>query len=78
MEEQGLAMMGDRSGQQPQLDSQQILQEIVRMLRSGTSPEELLGMGIPQDVIAQAMQLLQQGQKQQVESDGGLATMLAQ
>lgn len=71
MEEQGLAEQAV-VGAQPSME--EVLQEVIRMLEQGTTPEQLLEMGVPQELLEQALMMLQQGQKQVVASDGGLAT----
>ena len=70
MNEQGLAEQA--VGAQPSME--EVLQEVIRMLEQGTTPEQLLEMGVPQELLQQALMVMQQGQKQVVASDGGLAT----
>lgn len=71
MNEQGLAEQA-MVGAQPSME--EVLQEVIRMLEQGSTPEQLLEMGVPQELLQQALMLMQQGQKQMVVSDGGLAT----
>lgn len=71
MEEQGLA---EQAVGRTQPSMEEVLQEVIRMLEQGTTPEQLLEMGVPQELLEQALMMLQQGQKQAVASDGGLAT----
>lgn len=71
MNEQGLAEQA-MVGAQPSME--EVLQEVIRMLEQGTTPEQLLEMGVPQELLDQALMMLQQSKKQVVASDGGLAT----
>lgn len=71
MNEQGLAEQA-MVGAQPSME--EVLQEVIRMLEQGSTPEQLLEMGVPQELLQQALMLMQQEQKQMVVSDGGLAT----
>ena len=73
MEEMGLAQQSVNAGPQGP-DMAQVMQEVVRLLQQGVEPQELLDMGVPQEVIQQALMMLEQSGKQQVPSDGGLAT----
>lgn len=41
-------------------DEQQLIQQIVELLMSGVSPEELLAEGVPQELLEQAMQIAMQ------------------
>lgn len=67
MEEQGLAAMG---GVQPQLT----LKQVVEALMAGTSPDELMAMGVPEALIQQAMMQITQ-QTQPAPQEAGLAAM---
>lgn len=56
------------------------MDEVLQMLLEGTSPEELVAMGVPEEVVEAAMMEIQkqtaavpQGQQQ-----GGLGSMMAQ
>ena len=71
MGEQGLAEQAMVSSQ-PSME--EVLEEVIRMLEQGTTPEQLLEMGVPQELLDQALMMMQQKQKQVVASDGGLAT----
>ena len=70
MNEQGLA-------QAMSAPSQVSVQQIVQMLMQGAEPEELVQMGIPEEMVTQAIQaLMQQMQAQQpAQQEGGLAAM---
>ena len=74
---QGLAGMsaGQSQGQMPQGPDQQILtvEEVIGMLLQGAEPEELVQMGIPEELIMQAMQMLQK----QSAPEQGLASAVA-
>lgn len=70
MNEQGLAQaMG--------APSQVSVRQVVQMLMQGAEPEELVQMGIPEEIVTQAIQaLMQQMQAQQsAQQEGGLAAM---
>ena len=67
MEEQGLAAMG---GAQPQIT----LKQVVEALMAGTSPDELMAMGVPEALIQQAMMQITQ-QTQPAPQEAGLAAM---
>lgn len=70
MNEQGLA-------QSVSAPSQISVQQIVQMLMQGAEPEKLVQMGIPEEMVTQAIQILmQQMQAQQpAQQEGGLAAM---
>ena len=74
---QGLAGMsaGQPQGQMPQGHGQQMptVEEVIDMLLQGAKPEELVQMGIPEELIMQAMQMLQK----QSAPDQGLASAIA-
>ena len=70
MNERGLA-------QSISAPSQVSIQQVVQMLMQGAEPEELVQMGIPEEMVTQAIQaLMQQMQAQQpAQQEGGLAAM---
>jgi hypothetical protein len=77
---QGLA--ASMAQQAPQAGSQQMptVEEVIKLLMEGVPPEELEQMGIPPELIMQAIQVLeqqmaqqQQGQQAPQEMGGGLA-----
>ena len=74
---QGLAGMsaGQPQGQMPQGPGQQMstVEEVIDMLLQGAKPEELVQMGIPEELIMQAMQMLQK----QSAPEQGLASAVA-
>jgi len=55
-ETQGLS----RAGGMDEAKMQELLQQVMQMLQQGTSPEELLQMGVPKEIIDYAIQMLQQ------------------
>lgn len=69
MEEQmnGLAAMG---GVQPQIT----LEQVVEALMAGTSPDELMAMGVPEALIQEAMMQITK-QTQPAPQEAGLAAM---
>ena len=95
---QASAIQGDPYAQSPQMPDpsgagaggrEELLQEVVRMLMSGTDPDELVAQGVPYDVLEEAMQIVLQqaegsvpftpagqGQAAPTPYDGGLATAM--
>lgn len=64
MEEQGLAMQMAGEQQAPQQASQGLIDQIVRLLLQGVSPEELIQQGVPQEAVEEAMRIaLQQAEE---------------
>jgi len=61
----GLAQQGQEQGMQ------EAVEQVIAMLQQGKSPEELVQMGVPEELIQMAMQMLQQEQQQQPQA--GLA-----
>ena len=74
-EELGLAQM---VGNRP--TGQYGLEEIVEMLMQGVDPKELIEMGIPEELVVQAIQELtaQMQAQQPANQEGGLAAMSVQ
>ena len=52
------------------------LQEIVAMLMQGTTPEELLQMGVPEQLIMQAMEIVAEETAEVPAENAGLANMM--
>ena len=72
MNEMGLAQaMGQGGGM-----GQDKLQEIVAMLMQGTTPEELLQMGVPEQLIMQAMEMVAEETAEVPDENAGLANMM--
>ena len=72
MDEMGLAQaMGQGGGM-----GQGKLQEIVAMLMQGTTPEELLQMGVPEQLIMQAMEMVAEETAEVPDENAGLANMM--
>lgn len=74
-EELGLAQtVGDRP------TGQYGLRDVVAMLMQGADPEDLVEMGIPKELVLQAMQELttQMQAQQPANQEGGLAAMSVQ
>lgn len=72
--------------QQPQTSPSQVgpvpsLQEVVALLMQGTDPSKLEEMGVPVELIMEAISVIEQqmaAEKQQsAQNDGGLASSLA-
>jgi hypothetical protein len=75
--------------QEQQSQAQQLLMQVVELLKGGMSPDELLKMGVPQELLDQAMSMVQQemqsgagpqsiGQQAPQPQPAGLADMYAQ
>ena len=72
MEEQGLGQMVSRRG-----PSAEEVQQVVVMLKRGVSPDELIARGVPQELVAMAMQIVQSQAQTQVPADqAGLGNAL--
>jgi hypothetical protein len=56
-EQQGLSASG-AGGNEAKM--QELVEQVVQMLQQGTSPEELLQMGVPEEIIQYALQMLEQ------------------
>ena len=57
---------------------QQNVQQVIELLMKGATPDELLQMGIPEQVIMEAIQMLKQAQAQQEAQQpqsGGMSAM---
>jgi hypothetical protein len=79
MEELGLAaQMGQESpagmGPGTKMDPMVALNEVVEMLRQGATPEELISIGIPAEVVEVALDILAK-EAQQGQMQDGLAAM---
>jgi len=70
-------------------EDQALIAQIVELLKQGKTPEELLEMGVPEDLLQQAMAMIQQeaqagagpqpmGMEQAQQQPAGLADMYAQ
>lgn len=60
----GLASQGMQQGQE-QGGNEEIVEQIVKLLQQGVTPEELIKKGVPKELIMQAIQILQQNSAQQ-------------
>ena len=69
MNEQGLAQVSN---------GQQMLEQIIAALMQGITPEQLIGQGVPQEMIQQAMAIIAQQTKQPAMMEGGLVAMSTQ
>ena len=72
----GLARQGMQEQALPQRDEmEQMVVQVAQMIMQGASPQELLQMGVPQNVIDMAMQLVQsqQGSVTGTTQNAGLA-----
>jgi len=47
---------------QAQQGQEDLLAQVVKLLQQGMSPEELLKMGVPQEILEQAIAMVQQSQ----------------
>ncbi len=60
--------------QQPQQEVGATIEDVVRLLQEGVPPQQLMAMGIPEEMIMQAAQLLEQQIAQtNPEGLGGMA-----
>lgn len=71
MEEQGLAVQ-QQAQQEMANRSNDMVGEVVQLLQQGISPEELIQMGIPQEVIEAAMSTMR-SRMQMPKQEQGLA-----
>ena len=75
-EQPQLSAMGQAQagqGQAPQPQSQQgSIEQVIELLMKGATPEELLQMGVPEEMIRQAIELVQQHQAQQQQAQGSV------
>lgn len=73
---EGLAqqMVQPQAPQQPaQEQGMPTVEQVIQMLMQGVDPEELVGMGIPPELIMEAIQVLEQQMAAQAASEQGLA-----
>jgi len=59
-------------GQAPQQPQQGTIEQVIELLMKGATPEELLQMGVPEEMIRQAIELVQQHQAQQEQAQGSV------
>ena len=70
-------------GQVSQEDVEEVVEQVVQLLKQGVPPEELLKKGVPMEIIKQAIQIIQAQQKQSAnnntppQTEGGLAMTLS-
>ena len=75
MNELGLAeQQAVGQGQAPQ-GQMPTVGQVVQMLMEGATPEELIGMGLPQELVEAAMQEIM-AQQQVPQEEAGLAAMM--
>lgn len=69
---EGLAssMAGNSVSAQPQNSQEDMLRQIIELLLQGTSPEELLQKGVPEELLIQAIEIIEQ---QMASEQGGQA-----
>lgn len=60
----GLASQGMQQGQEKD-GNEEIIEQIIKLLQQGVTPEELIKKGVPKELIMQAIQMLQQSSAQQ-------------
>lgn len=79
MPHQGLAAQAQPQAPQPGNDQLPTVEEVVQLLRDGAAPEQLEDMGIPAELIMQAIQVLEQQMAQQGQApQQGLAAQAQQ
>ena len=49
-----------------QNSANEMVGQVVQMLQQGATPDELIAMGVPKEVIMMAIEMLQQGSQPQV------------
>ena len=76
MENQGLAEVMSSNPTGAGQSNGQDIAEIVQLLMQGASPDELLAMGVPEEIIEQAMQMIQARQQGQMQQQQGLANSM--
>lgn len=76
MDEQGLSQMGGMMGDQGMMggNAEITLKQVIEALAKGATPEDLLKMGVPQQLIEQAMAEITNG-TQTPDANAGLANM---
>ena len=74
MNEMGLAQTMGQGGNGGM--GQGKLQEIVAMLMQGATPEELLQIGVPEQLIMQAMEMVAEETAEVPDENAGLANMM--
>jgi hypothetical protein len=72
MNELGLAQAG--AGQQA--EPMRNINQIVSMLMQGVSPDQLVAQGVPQELVMEAMRIVQQEITEVPEDQAGLAGMV--
>jgi hypothetical protein len=76
---QGLGQLPDpNAGLAQQSNPMRDVNQIVMMLKEGVSPEELLQMGIPQELVAAALDMITQESVAVAPEQAGLAGMQLQ
>ena len=66
---QGLSASGTSGAAADQQKMKELIVQVAQMLQQGRSPEELMQMGVPQEIIQAAMQLLKQSQGSDGDGD---------
>jgi hypothetical protein len=67
-EQQGLSASG--TGGMDEAKMKELLMQVIQMLQQGHTPDELAQMGVPKEIIEYAVQMIQQGQGQEVQGQG--------
>ena len=76
MMEQGLAQQMAQP-QEAGADMAAMVEQVVKLLMQGVDPDELIQQGVPEQVIMQAIQLIEQQMAAQQAPDQGLAAVSA-
>jgi len=74
MDELGLAQAGIGQQTEPMRD----INQIVAMLLQGVSPDQLIAQGLPQELVMEAMRIVQQQTTEVPAEQAGLAGMVTQ
>ena len=79
MNENGQGLAAQAMQQEAQGQGQMpTVEQIIQLLMEGRTPEELIQAGVPQELVEQAMMIIQQemqAQQQAPQNQGGLAAM---
>ena len=74
-ETQGLSKAA--GGGMDEAKMQELLRQVMQMLQQGATPEELLQMGVPKEIIDYAIQMLQQQGGQQAPAGAAEQQVMA-
>ena len=73
MEEQGLAQQQAMTQQEDMGES--LVEEVIKLLQQGVPPEELIKMGVPQEVVEAAISAVKNSMQMPTQNQGLAQTM---